>query len=439
MKKLFALMIVLAILFAGCSAQTGGTEDTTPASDNTVEQSKTDTEKEMTEAEEVNLKLFISQPRFREIYEGYIDQFVDEYEAEKNIKLTYDLEMPSADNSSEILKTRLSTGDDLDVFMFHAINEKGQYFEAGYLEDLSDQPWVDSLYDSAKTAVTYEGKVVGLPLENLAWGMLYNKDMFEELGLKPAMTLTELKANADAIAAAGKTPFLAAYNESWIPQLFLPLSIGAFVNSTHPDFIDAMNKDEASFADVAEMFNVIDLVHANTNDNGLEIGGSDGCAEFATGEYGMWVQGPWFSATILESDPDFNLGVAPLPVSEDANTAMINAAVSTTLGVSTYSNNKDIAKDLVAYFLNEETSTDFFVACQFSPISDIHAFETYPWIDEAISYMAEGKSYVDPTMPQAVKDESGKALQGYYSNTVTKEDVIQALDDAWKTYNEINQ
>lgn len=106
MKKLFALMIVLAILFAGCSAQTGGTEDTTPASDNTVEQSKTDTEKEMTEAEEVNLKLFISQPRFREIYEGYIDQFVDEYEAEKNIKLTYDLEMPSADNSSEILKTR---------------------------------------------------------------------------------------------------------------------------------------------------------------------------------------------------------------------------------------------------------------------------------------------------------------------------------------------
>ncbi len=58
-----------------------------------------------------------------------------------------------------------------------------------------------------------------------------------------------------------------------------------------------MNANESSFEEISEMFNVIDYVHANANTNGLEIGGTDGCAEFASGDYGMWVQGPWFSAT----------------------------------------------------------------------------------------------------------------------------------------------
>lgn len=436
MKKLIGILLVLTLVLMGC-----GQETKTVATDNvkTEDTSSDEQSSQVKEGSTVELKLFIAQPRFREIYEKYIDQFAADYEAETGVKVTYNLEMPSADTAAEILKTRLSTGDDLDVFMFHAINEKAQYFKAGYLEDLSGEPWVADLYDSAKQAVTYEDKVVGLPLESLTWGILYNKDLFEELGLQPALTLSELQSNSEKIVSAGKTPFLASYNEAWIPQLFLPLTVGAYANTTNTDFVDNMNADKGSFADIKDMFNVIDYVHANSNKNGLEVGGVDGCAEFATGDYGMWVQGPWFSATILEANPDFNLGVAPLPVNEDPAAAMINASVSTTLGVCTYSENKEVAKALVAYFLNPDTSTEFFTECQFTPISKIHTYETYPWIAEAITYMEQGKSYLDPSIPQAVKDESGKALQGYYSSTATADDVIMALDEAWKIFNEINQ
>ena len=435
MKKLIAILLVLTMVLSGCGQTNEGTDDSSSTSENVDNTESAESKVGTT----VDLKLFIAQPRFREIYENYIDQFAAEYEEETGVKVTYSLEMPSADTAPEILKTRLSTKDDLDVFMFHAINEKAQYYKAGYLEDLSSEPWVADLYDSAKQAVTYEEKVVGLPLESLTWGMLYNKDLFNELGIEPALTLSELKSNSEKITAAGKTPFLAAYNEAWIPQLFLPLTVGAYVNSSHPDFIDKMNGNESSFEEISEMFNVIDYVHANANTNGLEIGGTDGCAEFASGDYGMWVQGPWFSATILEANPDFNLGVAPLPVNEDSQASMINASVSTTLGVCSYSENKEVAKALVAYFLNPETSTEFFSACQFNPISQIHTFDTYPWIGEAIAYMEEGKSYLDPSIPQAVKDESGKALQGYYSDTASADDVIMALDEAWTIFNEVNQ
>lgn len=388
--------------------------------------------------EEVTLKLFIAQPRFREQYESYLDRFAEKYEEDKGIKVNYEMEMPSADTASQILKTRLTTGDSLDVFSILAINEKAQYYKAGYLEDLSDQLWVDTLYDSAKEAVTYDGKIIGLPLESLTWGILYNKALFDELGIKPAMTISEMKANIKAIKEAGKTPFLASYNEAWIPQLFLPLTTGAYVNTTNPDFIEKMYADQGSYAELADMFNIIDLVHENTNSDGLEIGGSDGCAEFATGNYGMWVQGPWFSATILEADPDFKLGVAPLPASDNMEQSMINASVSTTLAVSSFSEHKEIAKDLVAFFLNPETSSDFFQSVQFNPIANVHKFDAYPWIDEAIQYVKEGKSYIDPSIPQAVKDESGKILQLYYTGNATKDDVILALDESWRIFNQVN-
>lgn len=437
MKRMVVLVLAIALLVAGCGQQ--GTENKGSGTNENAE-TTTDNGNEATatSGETVKLKLFIPQPRFREQYESYIDRFCEKYKEETGITVEYDIEMPSADTASEILKTRLSTGDDLDVYMFHASNERAQYYKAGYLEDLSDQPWVDSLYESTRSAVTYEGKVVGLPIESLTWGILYNKDMFDELDLKPAMTLSELEANSQAIKDAGKTPFLASYNEAWIPQLLLPLTVGAYENSVNEGFIERMYAGETSFSEIEGMFDVIDLVHANANEDGLEIGGIDGCAEFATGNYGMWVQGPWYSANILEANPDMNFGVAPLPINDDEASTMVNAGVSTTLGVSTFSQHKDIAKALVAYFLDPDDSEIFFTSCQFSPVSDIHNYETYPWIEEATSYVEQGKSYLDPSMPQAVKDEAGKTFQSYYSKIVNKNDVIEALDESWKVFNQIN-
>lgn len=433
MKKIVSLLLVLMFAVVGCSS--GGTEKN---STTTASSQDSTSDSTVAESKEVKLNLFIPQPRFRDQYEAYINQFVTEYEAKTGVHITYDLEMPSADTADEILKTRLTTGENLDVFMIHAINEKAQYYKAGYLEDLSNESWVSGLYDSAKEAVTTDGKVVALPLESLTWGMLYNKALFTELGLKPALTLDEMSSNITAIEAAGKTAFLASYNEQWIPQLFLPLIVGGLVNSTETSFVSDMNSNATSFANLPGFFDIIDLVQGHINANGLEIGGSDGCAEFASGNYGMWVQGPWFSATILEANPDFEIGVAPLPISNDPSQAMINASVSTSLAVSSFSENKEVSKALVAYFLNPNTTNDFFTSVQFNPLSSVHTFSSYPWIEEAAVYVGEGKAYVDPSIPQAVKDESGKMLQAYYSNSATKEDVFSALDEAWKTFNEIN-
>ncbi|MDP4097149.1 extracellular solute-binding protein [Paenibacillus sp. P96] len=417
--------LLAAVLLAGCGANEGtnGTEGGATAGNS------------------VTLKMFIGQPRFKEHYDKYIEQFKAKMKAEKNIDLTVQLEMPPSDNAAQILKTRLASNDAPDVFALHAVNEIPSFYKAGYLEDLSEQPLVDKMLDSVKPSVTTtDGKIVAIPMETLAWGFLYNKKIFAEQGINPPTTLTEMKTVVDKLKAANITPFEISYKEAWIPQLFLPLAAGATINTENKDFVERMNNDQGSFSEIkASLFGMMDLVNANGTDRALEVGGDDGAAAFAAGKAAMWVQGPWYAETILKSNPELDFGVAPLPVSDNPDATMIDLSTSTSLAVSSSSKNKELALAFVNYVLDNQDSSAFYQALKFNPVAKTHTYDSYPWVNDAMEYVKAGKSYQDPAIPQAVKDEAGKALQSYYAGQMSQDDVIAALDKAWKSYNKVNK
>ncbi|KAF6582471.1 raffinose/stachyose/melibiose transport system substrate-binding protein [Paenibacillus jamilae] len=422
-KGVLSTMLV-GTLLAGCGANSSGSDSSGSGGDGKT----------------VNLKMFIAQPRLKEHYDKYINAFVAKEKKDKNIDVTVQLEMPPADNAAQILKTRLASNDAPDVFALHAVNEIPPFYKAGYLEDLSGQPFVSKLMDSVKPSVTtQDGKVVAVPLETISWGYLYNKKIFKDLDLKPPGTLTEMKAVVEKLKANHVKPFLLSYKESWIPQLFVPLTAGAMMNTQNKDFIERMNQDKGSFSEMKSMFDIIDLVNSNGTDKALEIGGDDGSAAFASGKAAMWIQGPWFAETILKSDPKMDFGVAPLPINDDPNATLINLSTSTSLAVSSTSKNKEVALDFVNYVLDDKDSSAFYEALKFNPISKVHTFKSYPWVNDATEYVKAGKSYQDPSIPQAVKDEAGKSLQSYYAGQLSQDDVIKALDKAWKSYNKVNK
>lgn len=424
MWKSVASAVLVSVLLAGCGANAG-----TESSEGGTAAGST-----------VSLKVFVAQPRLKEHYDKYIEQFKAKEKAEKNIDVNVQLEMPPADNAPQILKTRLASNDAPDVFALHAVNEIPPFSKAGYLEDLSGQPFVDKLLDSVKPSVTdSSGKVVAVPLETLSWGYLYNKDIFEEQGLEVPTTLSEMKAVVEKLNSAGITPFELSYKEAWVPQLFLPLTVGALSQTDHKDFLDKMNQDQGSFSDMKAIFDIFDLVTANGTERALEVGPDDAAAAFATGKAAMWVQGPWYAETILKSNPDMNFGVAPMPIDDNRDNTKINLSTSTSLAVSSSSKNKEVALDFVNYILDDKDSSGFYEALKFNPVAKIHDFKSFPWVDDALKYVNEGKAYQDPSVPQAVKDESGKVLQGYYSGQLNQQQVIDALDKAWKSYNKVNK
>ncbi|MNV62292.1 hypothetical protein D3C71_1548330 [compost metagenome] len=98
-----------------------------------------------------------------------------------------------------------------------------------------------------------------------------------------------------------------------------------------------------------------------------------------------------------------------------------------------------MALDFINYILDDKDSNAFFQALKFNPIATVHTYKSYPWVDDATTYVKAGKSYQDPAIPQAVKDEVGKDLQSYYAGQMTQDDVLKALDKAWKSFNKVNK
>ncbi len=381
---------------------------------------------------QTEVRVFMSFPRFQDQFEAYFAQFAEEQLATNGVAVDVKLEMPPSDSADQILQTRLASNDAPDVFTVHAIANIPTYYPAGYMRDLSDQPFVDDLMEGVRKTVTYDGKVVALPLESLAWGYLYNKDIFADLGLEPPRTLREMQNVAAALSDAGTAPFLLAFQESWIPQLMMALSLGGIVNSEDPGFVTRMNAGEGSYAEVADVFNIIDLIMENGTDRPFEVGSMAGSADFATGKAAMWVQGPWMAESILEVNPDLNFGVAPLPVSNDADGAMINLATSTSLAVSPGAADMEVSLDLLNYVLDEEDSTALFQELKFNPVATFHDYEVFPWIQEAMTWVADGHAYLDLSLPGAVTDETAQLLQSYYAGEVTKSEIIETLDRTWE-------
>lgn len=432
MKKAFYLGLVSVMLMLSITAcGTNNTQNSGNAAQATNEgASGGNTEEPKKEAQKVELKVQIGSPRFKDQFEKYFEQFKAKELAEKNINVTIDLEMPNPDQAKQVLQARLASNDAPDIFDVHA-NDLSTYEKAGYLEDLTSQPAIATLYDSVKNTVTLDGKVVALPLESLAWGYLYNKKVFSDVGITPPQTLDEMKAAVDKLNAAKIKPFLLAFQESWVPQLMTALSLGGIISSENPDWIEKMNKGEASYADVQGIFNIIDLINANGTDKPFEVGNEAGSTEFANGKAAMWIQGPWNAETLLKVNPDFEFGVAPLPVSNNAAGTMINLSTSTTLAVSKTSDNKEVALDLVNYILDEKDSSALFQELKFNPVSSVHKYEVFPWVNEASEYVAQGKAYQDLKLPNGVTDEQAKLLQSYFVKEVTKEQFISTMDKAW--------
>ena len=436
MKKLLAIILSLCMVFsmAACgSKQAESTEAAGGETQPSVQNSGATNE----EPREAELNIMMSFPQYMDQWETYAKQFEEKMLAEENIKVTVNLEMPSSDQYESILQARLSGGDAPDLYTLHC-NNLATYNDAGYLYDLSGEALADVIYENVKQTVTIDGKLLAVPIESQAWGVLYNKAIFEECGLKAPDTLSDLESICETLKAKGYTPFMLAFQEQWVPQLMTGLTLGDIVSGKLNDWLERMYKDEGSYEEVREIFDVIDLIMANGTDRAMEEGSEAGAADFALGNAAMFVQGTWASNTIMTTNPDMKLGVFALPINEDPNCTRVNLSTSTTLAVHPDSQELDLALKFANYVLDAKDSSALFQSCSFNPLADCHDYEAYSWVADASAYVAAGRAYQDLVLPSSVTDEQGRLLQEYYVGSVTVDEIIERLDAAFRAANALS-
>lgn len=119
-------------------------------------------------------------------------------------------------NAGEVLKTRVLAGDVPDVVNIYPQSiELQEWAKAGVFEDLSNKDYLKRVKNAYAEKYAVNEKVYNVPFTANAYGIYYNKDKFEELGLKVPETWDEFEQLVKDIVAKGQTSFGIAGADAW--------------------------------------------------------------------------------------------------------------------------------------------------------------------------------------------------------------------------------
>ncbi|GAA4978813.1 ABC transporter substrate-binding protein [Kineococcus glutinatus] len=238
---------------------------------------------------------------------------------------------PQGTEGDNLVKTRLQTGSMNDVFAYNSGSLFQQLAPQSSLTPLTGEAFLDGVDDSFTPQVSAGDEVYGVPLGTaFGGGVLYNRKVYEQLGLQVPQTWADFIANSEKIKAAGIAPVVQTYGETWTSQL---LVLGDFHNvaAANPSFAEEYTAGRAKYAtDAAAIkgFQHTQEIHdkALTNADYASAKVEDGIRMLAAGEGAQYPLLSTNVATILSVAPDKigDIGFFALP-GDDAATNGLTA------------------------------------------------------------------------------------------------------------------
>ena len=201
------------------------------------------------------LSILVSAGWMDNRYDATIERFEDTY------GVTVDLQTIPADQYSDLLQSKLATDSCADIFWIQSNTfaiESTIVDPEKYCIDFTGASWEDLMPEARKTSCVYNDKLYGLQIwhNSPEYVMVYNKTLFEENGWEIPSTYAELKDLCAKIAEQGITPWFMPGADGWQHQLAF-FQIGGVYEEATPGLYDALNTNQATFADNEKMLEVL--------------------------------------------------------------------------------------------------------------------------------------------------------------------------------------
>ena len=201
-----------------------------------------------------------------------------------------------------------------------------------YLADLSARSWVKDLWAPLLPLASVAGKVYGEPLSTGSIQLVvYNKDVFERLGVTPPTTFGGLLALCNRIADDGTVPIKLAGGDAISAGAIGTALAANTVYTADPNWSSKRNAAKVTFAGTPgwrqAMQALLDMKGARCFDpSPATVTASVAYRAFDTGEAAMMVVGSWDVITnIQQANPSPNIGFFPFPGDTVKNTrVMVN-------------------------------------------------------------------------------------------------------------------
>lgn len=368
-----------------------------------------------------------------------LNELAKDFEAEHpDIKL--DIQTVGGNGDYEAaLKTKFASGEGPDIFSNNGYSKLNLWKDR--VEDLSDQPWVKDIVPMAKAPMTIDGKIYGLPMNLEGFGYVYNKDIFNKLGITTLpKTYSELEAVAKKISDAGITPFANAYQEWWLVGS-QGISV-AFNNENNVDeFIQGLKDGSASMVGNKNFENWAKLMQLTLkygNKNPLTTDYNTQVSIFANGQAAMMQEGNWAQTVIDGITPNMNIGILPMPISDDASvTGKVTIGVPMNLVVNKDSKVKEEAKVFLNWLVTSDAGKEYIVK-KFKFIPAMTTIEAKPEdmgaiATDLVNYVERGEIYsnISGKFPDGVPQEFGSAIQEFLAGKIDVTKWTENMQAAW--------
>lgn len=424
---LLVMLLSLTLVMAACSGNNSnegnnGTNKTPSASPSGK------TEDTAKDDEKVTLNAFLFNMDKRQALEETFLEFTKE-----NPNITVDLLVNDQDYYT-VLKTKIASHDMPDIVMgeYGDLLELG---EAGHIIDLSKDEYIANYSEQIREQMaSSSGEIYGIPLDVSGMGIYYNKDLFVEAGIeKFPQTQTELQEAVDKLKAKGITPFGLAVADGWT----LAHSLFTTIAGTTDDLKGLANNVSTGQSIQSERlaagFKTLDMMFANADPQASTNNYNASLSLLAQGKVAMLQQGYWAYSSIIDINPDINLGFGAIPYSDNADDAKLGVNVNVSYAITTKSKHQNAAKKLFAWLTTVEGNGIANEHMKQIPAIQGVTVSSNPIADDILNYMNEGRvvPWSQVLMNGSTRVESETIMQSYYFKKKTVEAVMADITATW--------
>jgi len=381
-------------------------------------------------ADTTTIKWFANANEYQDHYRRLIAEF---NKIEPGIKV--DLEVTQDDYPS-MLKIRINAGNTPDIFNTLLGPEIKSFAE--YSADLSGQPWVKNVQPAVLPDLKLDGKVLGIPVVQNGFGVVYNKRLFAEAGLTPPRTVAELETACQKLKARGVTPFGNGFKEWWVYKHIFQ----NFQSAQNPDvraLNEAFQAGKTRFADnptLLKYFDMIDLFLKYGAPNALSTDFNGEMNLLATGKVAMITgQGIWAEPGINKIDPKMEVGIFALPVNDDPSRTKLVLGADHAWRINKDSPNLAAVSKFLNFWYNSEFSKIYWTELLQAPSPLVGTRPPATTMNRDIqAYVDRGEVYPESQIwsTDAFHQKFGELTQEYISKAKPKEQVVKEMEAAWK-------
>lgn len=222
--------------------------------------------------------------------------------------------MDWGDGFDQQMTSRFAAGQMPDILIGKA-QDVPVYQKLGAILPLPQEA-CEGIAPDAMELVTIEGEPYGLPYNVLHQGVLYNREIFRELGLSVPTTRDELEKIVNRCEEAGYTPFGLHYGETWsIANLTMQFWVNDLLLQD-PAWGQKAMAGACSFTTdelAADAFDQCRYMLEHSYEDATQINQLECNKRFAEGNTAMLMTGTWSVQVISQLNPEMDMGIFPYP------------------------------------------------------------------------------------------------------------------------------